>query len=124
VAIAVSLILLLVTVQLTRKHKLREEYALLWLIASASIVVLSIFSGVVGVLASFFGISYTPTLPLVFGLLFALAVLLSQSVVLSNQSNQNRDLAQSLALMEFRLRELEEQVELNEEERPPAEDET
>ena len=111
------------TVQLTRKHKLREEYALLWLIASASIVVLSVFSGVVGFLASFFGISYTPTLPLVFGLLFALAVLLSQSVVLSNQSNQNRDLAQSLALMEFRLRELEEQVELNEEERPPAEDE-
>lgn len=107
VAILVSLILLVVTVQLIRKHKLREEYALLWLIATVSILILSIFGSIVGALANFFNIAYSPTLPLVAGLLFALVVLLSQSVALSNQANQNRDLAQEMALMEFRLRLLE-----------------
>ena len=108
VAILVSLILLLVTIQLIRKHKLREEYALLWLLATVAILVLSIFGGIVGELARLLNIAYSPTLPLVAGLIFALAVLLSQSVALSNQANQNRDLAQEMALMEFRLRELEE----------------
>lgn len=107
VAILVSLILLLVTIQLIRKHKLREEYALLWLLATVAILVLSVFGNIVGELADFLNIAYSPTLPLVAGLLFALAVLLSQSVALSNQANQNRDLAQEMALMEFRLRELE-----------------
>ena len=107
VAILVSLILLLVTVQLIRKHKLREEYALLWLIATFAILILSIFGNIVGSLARFLNVSYSPTLPLVAGLIFALAVLLSLSVALSNQANQNRDLAQEMALMEFRLRELE-----------------
>lgn len=99
------------TVQLIRKHKLREEYALLWLMATFSIVVLSVFGGIVNVLAGLFNISYSPTLPLVVGLLFALGVLLSQSVALSRQANDNRDLAQNIALLEHRLRELEDQLE-------------
>ena len=95
------------TIQLIRKHKLREEYALLWLLATVAILILSVFGNIVGSLARFFNIAYSPTLPLVAGLIFALAVLLSLSVALSNQANQNRDLAQEMALMEFRLRELE-----------------
>ncbi|UCC54724.1 MAG: DUF2304 domain-containing protein [Anaerolineaceae bacterium] len=109
---------MVVTVQLIRKHKLREEYALLWLIATVSILILSIFGSIVGALANFFNIAYSPTLPLVAGLLFALVVLLSQSVALSNQANQNRDLAQEMALMEFRLRLLE--GEDNEQETPAS----
>lgn len=106
------------TVQLIRKHKLREEYALLWLIASLSILILSVFGGIVEALANFFNIAYSPTLPLVAGLFFALAVLLSQSVALSSQANQSRDLAQEMALLEFRLRQLE--GETNEHETPAA----
>ena len=109
VAIVISLMLLLVTVQLIRKRKLREEYALLWLIATVAIAILSIFGGIVNALALFLNISYSPTLPLVAGLIFALIVLLSQSVVLSNQANNGRDLAQQVALLEYRLRELESQ---------------
>ena len=105
----VSLILLLVTVQLIRKRKLREEYALLWLLASFAILILSVFGGIVESMARLFNIAYTPTLPLVAGILFALAVLLSLSVALSNQADQNRDLAQEMALLEFRLRQLEKQ---------------
>jgi hypothetical protein len=95
------------TVHLIRKHKLREQYALLWLIATVAILILSIFGGIVNALASFFSIAYSPTLPLVAGLLFALMVLLTQSVALSNQADQGRDMAQQMALLEYRLKELE-----------------
>jgi len=120
VAIAVSLILLLVTIHLIRKHKLREQYALLWLIATVAILVLSTFGGIVDRLADLFNISYSPTLPLVAGLFFALAVLLTQSVALSNQADQSRDMAQQMALLEYRLKELEGQEELAESKMNPA----
>ena len=107
-ALVLSITLLLVTVQLIRKYRLREEYALVWLAASLGILILSVFGGLVTRLAAYFDVSYAPTLVMVLGLLFALVVLLSQSVALSTQANQVRDLAQSLAILERRLRQLEE----------------
>ena len=108
VAIIISLTLLLVIVQLIRKHKLREEHALIWLAASLGIFFFSVFGGFARILASLFAVSYTPTLFLVLGLLFALVVLLSQTVALSTQSNRVRDLAQHIALLEWHVRRLEE----------------
>lgn len=105
-AIIVSLILLVVITQLVRKHKLREEYSLVWLAAGLGILLLSMFSGLADLLATLFAVSYQPTLFLVFGLLFALIVLLSQSVALSTQSNRLRDLTQHTALLEWQLGQL------------------
>lgn len=117
IAVVFSLVLVLITVQLIRKHRLREEYALVWLAASLGIFLLSIFGGLVNRIANFFSITYSPTLVLVVGLLFALVVLLSQSVIISSQANQMRDLAQNVALLEWRLRQVEgeEQNELDNE---------
>lgn len=109
IAVSFSLILLLVTIQLIRKHKLREEYALVWLAASGTIFVLTVFDRLVGVLAALFAVSYAPTLILVFGVLFCLVILLSQSVAISQQADRIRDLAQSHSLLEWRLRQLEAQ---------------
>ena len=43
-AIIFSLVLLLVIVQLIRKHRLREEHALIWLAASLGIFFFSVFA--------------------------------------------------------------------------------
>lgn len=75
--------------------------------AGAAILVLSVFGGLVRLLASLVDVSYPPTLVLVVGLLFALLILLSQSVTISGQANRLRDLAQTVALLERRLRQLE-----------------
>ena len=107
IAVLFSLVLVLVTIQLIRKNRLREEYALIWLGASLVIFLLSLFGELVASLASILSISYSPTLVLVAGLLFALVLLLSQSVVISSQADQLRDLAQNLAIMEWRLRNVE-----------------
>jgi len=47
-----------VTFHLIRKHKLREEHALIWFVASLAIFLLSIFDVIVNRLAAFFSISY------------------------------------------------------------------
>ncbi len=97
----------MVIIQLIRRHRLREEYALVWLMAGVAIFVLSVFGGLVRLLASLVDVSYPPTLVLVVGLLFALVILLSQSVTISGQANRLRDLAQTVALLERRLRQVE-----------------
>ncbi len=107
IAVLFSLTLVIVTIQLIRKNRLREEYALLWLGASLVIFFLSLFGNIVSRLAAIFSVSYSPTLVLVAGLLFALILLLSQSVIISSQADQMRDLAQSVALIEWRLRQVE-----------------
>ena len=109
IAIVFSLGFLLLTVQLIRKHKLRESYALGWFIAAFLILVLSVFGEIVDALATLFAVTYAPTLILVVGLLAALVILLLQSVVVSAQANRLRDLAQHTALLEWRVRQLEEQ---------------
>ncbi len=108
IAIVFSLAFVVLTVQLIRKNKLREAYALGWFISFFVILILSIFSGIVDVVAGWFSISYTPTLVLVIGLLVALVILMLQSVILSSQADRIRDLAQNSALLELRLRMLEE----------------
>lgn len=95
------------TVQLIRKHRLREQYALVWFGASFTIFMLSIFDGLVNRLAALFGVTYAPTLVFALGLLYSLAILLAQSVVISSQADGIRDLAQSMGILEWRLRQLE-----------------
>jgi predicted AlkP superfamily phosphohydrolase/phosphomutase len=110
VAVAFSVTLLVVTIQLIRRRRLREEYALVWLAASIAILVFSIFGGALSLLAASFAVTYAPTLVLVGGLLFALVVLLAQSVTISNQADRQRDLVQHMALMEWRMGQLEGQL--------------
>ena len=109
IAVLFSLTLLLVTLQLIRKHKLREEYALIWFAASLAIFIFSVFDGLIRTIAAQFGVTYAPTLVLVFGLLFCIVLLLAQTVMLSTQANRIRDLAQFVAMLESRLDQLERQ---------------
>src|SRR5689334_17493220 len=106
VAVLFSLSLLLVTFQLIRKHKLREQYALVWFAASLAIFLFSVFDPLLAYLARLFAVKYAPTLILVFGILFCVVLLLAQTVMLSVQANRIRDLAQTIGLLEWRLRQM------------------
>lgn len=98
------------TLQLIRTRRLREEYALVWLGASLAIFIFSIFDRLNIFLAGALGVRYAPTLILVFGLLFCLVLLLSQTVLLSTQANRIRDLAQCIGMLECQIAELEQKV--------------
>jgi hypothetical protein len=101
-----SVLLLLVVFELIRSRRLRERYALLWLLTGVVLLVLSLWRGGLNTIAGWFGISgYPPAILFAVGILFILLVLLHYSTVISRLSDQSTILAQRLALLEERLRE-------------------
>jgi hypothetical protein len=108
VAVLGVLALLGLVVELVRRRKLGEGYSLLWLLTSIVLLVLSLWRGLLDVLAELVGIFYPPTALFVVGFGFVLLILLQFSVVVSRLSGENKDLVQRLAMMDWRLLQLEE----------------
>jgi hypothetical protein len=107
IAAAVASFLLLVFVlELIRRHRLRERYALLWLATGLVLLALSLWRGGLNTIAGWVGVeSYPPAILGAVGALFILVVLLHYSTVISKLADQNVILAQRLALLEHELRE-------------------
>jgi hypothetical protein len=100
VAAIASALLLLVVFELIRSRRLQERYAILWLLTGAVMLVLALWRDALDELADLVGIAYPPSALFVLGSLFILLVLLHYSTVISKLSDQNRRLAQRLALLE------------------------
>ncbi|MFL5963564.1 MAG: DUF2304 family protein [Gaiellaceae bacterium] len=106
VAAAASLLLLLVVFELIRSRRLRERYALLWLLTGLVLLALSLWRGGLNTIAGWLGVeTYPPAVLFAVALLFVLAVLLHYSTVISKLADQNVVLAQRLALLELELSE-------------------
>src|SRR5215210_9092847 len=96
--------LLLVVFELIRSRRLRERYALLWLLTGFVLLALSLWRDGLNTIAGWAGVtSYPPAVFFAVALLFVLVVLLHYSTVISRLSDQNAVLAQRLALLEERL---------------------
>ena len=96
-----SLLLLVVVFELIRSRRLRERYALLWLLTGLVLLALSVWRGGLNTIAGWFGVTgYPPAVLFAVGSLFVFLVLLHYSTVISRLSDQNTILAQRLALLE------------------------
>jgi hypothetical protein len=105
-AAVAAFILILVVLELIRSRRLRERYALLWLLTGAVLFALSLWRGGLNTIAGWFDVKgYPPAILFAVGALFILVVLLHYSTVISRLSDQNTILAQRLALLEEQLRE-------------------
>jgi len=103
-----SVLFLLVILELIRSRRLRERYALLWLLTGIVLVILSAWRGGLNTIAAWLGVrGYPPAVLFAVGLLFVILVLLHYSTVISRLSDQNVVLAQRLALLETKLSERE-----------------
>jgi hypothetical protein len=102
-----SLGLLIAVLELVRRRRLREKYALLWILTAIVLLVLSVWRGAVTSIATALGVSYGPTVLFAVGALFVLVVLLHYSTVISALTDRTVVLSQQLALLEERLRKLE-----------------
>ncbi|MFH1681438.1 MAG: DUF2304 domain-containing protein [Candidatus Eisenbacteria bacterium] len=105
VSVLGSLLLLLIILEFVRKGRLAEEFSLLWILTAAVLFVLSLWRGVLDLLAGAIGIYYPPSALFLVGFGFVLLLILHFSVVVSRLSRENRELAQQIALLR---RELEE----------------
>jgi hypothetical protein len=103
-ATAVSIVLLLVVFELIRTRRLRERYALLWLVTGLVLVTLAAWRSGLNTIARWLGVStYPPAVLFAVGLLFVILVLLHYSTVISRLVDQNTILAQRLALLEAKV---------------------
>jgi hypothetical protein len=88
--------------ELVRRRALMERYALLWLLAAVILVVLALWRGLLTSISRDLHI-YTPVNALfAAGFVFVVALLLHFSIVISRLSEQNKLLAQRLALLDER----------------------
>lgn len=95
-----ALALLLFVLELVRRRRLREELALLWLATALVVMVLSLSRAALVQLAELLGI-FTPTSALfLVAILFVLFMLLHVCTLLSRLMQENKALAQRLALLQ------------------------
>jgi hypothetical protein len=99
--------LLLVVVELVRRRRLGERYALLWLLTGSVVLLLAAWPAALERFADAVGIAYPPTALFVVAGAFVLLVLLHYATVISGLTERNVRLAQRVAIIEERLRRLE-----------------
>jgi hypothetical protein len=107
VAIAGTLALLLFVFELVRRKHLSERYAILWLLAAATLFVLAAWKGLLTSLSNDVGISYPPSALFAVAIGLIVIILMYFSLVVSRLSDQNKILAQRLALVQQRVEESE-----------------
>jgi hypothetical protein len=103
--IVVTLALLLLVFELVRRKRLSERYAILWLLAAATLFVLAAWKGLLTTLAHDVGISYPPSALFAVAIGLIAMILLNFSLAVSRLSDQNKILAQRLSLLQHRLEE-------------------
>ena len=96
--------LLLVVLELVRRRRLLERYALLWLGVGMALVVLGLWRGLLSALSDAIGVAAPPNALFAVGLGFLIILVLNFSVVISRLSDQTKVLAQRVGLLEQRLR--------------------
>jgi len=110
-----SVILLLITFELIRKERLREEYSILWLFTGIAIFIFSLWPEFF--LSQFFtritGLSYLSAVVMI-TFLFLLMIVLHFSVVISKLTDRNKELAQRHALLELEFNEFKKHCYLQE----------
>jgi len=106
--IAVTLALLLFVFELVRRKHLSERYSILWLLAGVTLFVLAAWKGLLTSLSHDVGISYPPSALFAVAIGLIVIILMFFSLVVSRLADQNKILAQRLALLQQRVEESEE----------------
>jgi len=110
IAIVISGGLLLLILELVRRKRLMERYALLWLFSTLLLLVLSVWSGLLNTLASALGVSYPPSALFAVAFGVVLVLLVHFSLAVSHLSDQNKVLAQRLGILQRHVQEQNENL--------------
>jgi len=99
-----SFAFLVLIIFLIRIRRLKEEYAILWLFFSLIFLFFSIFRKSLEFISSLLGIAYPPAALFLILILAVITILIHFSLVVSKMKDKLRQLAQQLALLDFRLK--------------------
>jgi hypothetical protein len=102
VSVIASGLLLLGILELVRRRRLLERYALLWLFSALVLLALAVWSGLLETVSDAVGIIYPPNALFLVAFGFVMVLLLHFSIAVSKLAEQSKVLAQRLALLEER----------------------
>ncbi len=111
VAVVATGALLLAVLELVRRRRLLERYAVLWLLSALALLALAAWRGLLTGVSELVGIYYAPSALFVIAVGFVLILLLHFSVAVSRLAEQSKLLAQRVALAEQRQRQLQAEAE-------------
>jgi hypothetical protein len=105
-ATSASILAFVLVLELVRQRRLREEYSLLWLATAFVMIVISAWRDLLHSLSSIVGITYPPNLLFLLAALFTLMLMLYFSTVITRLTQENKDIAQEVALLRHELESL------------------
>jgi hypothetical protein len=107
IAVLATVAMLLIVLELVRRRRFLERYAVLWLFAAAVLIGLSVWSNLLETLASGVGIKTPVNALFVVAFGFVALLLLHFSLAVSRLHEQSKVLAQRLAMAQQRISVLE-----------------
>ena len=105
-----ALMLLVLVLELVRRRKLREEYALFWLVACLALIGLAVWRDSLDVIGRALGTVLPMSALFGVGFFLVFLILLHFSTVLSELWHQNKQLAKEASLLEDAVRQLQRSV--------------
>lgn len=105
-AMVLGLLVLLFVINLVRTKKLKEEFALLWLLTAVVLVLAPLFIDYLDLVAHGLGIEYPPAFIFLLAIISLLFILFQFSMRISAFSEQIKVLVQELALLRAQVEEL------------------
>jgi hypothetical protein len=100
-------LILIVVIEMLRRHRLRERHAIWWVIAGILALIIGIFPKTLDWAAGVLGIQVPTNLVFFVGIALLFLVALQSSSELTKLESKTRTLAEQVALLELRIRELE-----------------
>jgi hypothetical protein len=106
VALAISIPLLIVVLELVRRRKLTEEYSFLWILSALGLLALAIRRDALHRAARWLGVYYPPALLLLVLIFIVFVASLCFSVIVSRQRGQIERLIEETAVLSAELQEM------------------
>jgi hypothetical protein len=100
-----SIVVLVAIVEMMRRHRLREKYAVIWFLVAAGVLALAIFPGLLNGTAKLVGVAVPANLLFFMGSLVLLVLTLQHSYELGRLEEKTRTLAEEIALLRLELTE-------------------
>lgn len=107
ISIIGSLVFTVFVLELIRRKKLKEAYALIWLIMGIFFIILASWIQGLVFVSKLIGIVYPPATLFLVLLLTVILILIQFSVIISKQTDKIKNLTQEMALLKERLSRLE-----------------
>lgn len=110
VGIALAVLILVIVLWMLLTRRLREKYAVLWLVIAVSVLIVGLFPGLLGGLTALLGVQLPSNLLFATAILLLLGVALHLSWELSQVEEETRRLAEEAAILRTQLDSVEDRL--------------